>query len=72
MTAQGGDRPHDSVASLAELYLGNLLYSLEVTAMTLEGQGKAEDAAFYRWIARELANAHGRSSGPQGPRPGKG
>lgn len=50
----------DTVGSLAELYLGNILYALEVTAMSLEQQGKREDAAFYRGIARKLAEAHGR------------
>ncbi len=49
----------DTVGSLAELYLGNILYALEVTAMSLEQQGKREDAAFYRGIARALAEAHG-------------
>ena len=52
----------ETVGSLAELYLGNLLYALELAAMTLESQGKPEDAAFYRGIARKLAEAHGRGS----------
>ena len=50
----------ESVGALAELYLGNILYALETTALTLEQQGKKEDAAFYRGIARKLAEAHGR------------
>lgn len=50
----------DSVGGLAELYLGNILYALEVCATTLEQQGRADDAAFYRGIARKLAEAHGR------------
>ena len=50
----------ESVGSIAELYLGNILYALEATAMSLEQQGKADDAAFYRGIARKLAEAHGR------------
>jgi hypothetical protein len=50
----------DTVGSVAELYLGNLLYALELAAMTLEGQGKEADAAFYRAIARKLAEARGR------------
>lgn len=49
-----------TVASLAQLYLGNLLYSLETTAMSLDDQNRPADAAFYRGIARELAAAHGR------------
>ena len=51
----------ESVGSLARLYLGNILYSLETTALALEQQGKHDDAAFYRGIARKLAEAHGRS-----------
>jgi len=50
-----------SVGSLAELYLGNILFALETTAMSLEEQGKRDDAAFYRGIARKLAEARGRA-----------
>ena len=50
-----------SVGALAELYLGNILYALELAALTLESQEKREDAAFYRAIARKLAEAHGRA-----------
>jgi hypothetical protein len=52
--------PQDTVASLSELYLGNILFALETTAIALEGEGKPDDAAFYRGIARKLAEAHGR------------
>jgi hypothetical protein len=51
----------ETVAALAELYLGNILYALEATALSLEQQGKRDDAAFYRGIARKLAEAHGRA-----------
>ena len=51
----------DTVGALSELYLGNILYALETCAMTLEQQGKQDDAAFYRGIARKLAEAHGRA-----------
>ncbi|MHB0963216.1 MAG: hypothetical protein ACYC5V_08420 [Gemmatimonadaceae bacterium] len=51
----------ETVGSLSQLYLGNILYALETCALTLEEQGKREDAAFYRGIARKLAEAHGRS-----------
>lgn len=50
----------ETVALLAELYLGNILYALELSAMSLEEQGKPDDAAFYRGIARKLAEARGR------------
>jgi hypothetical protein len=49
----------ETVGALAQLYLGNILYALESTALTLEQQGKRDDAAFYRGIARKLAEAHG-------------
>ena len=50
----------ESVGGLAELYLGNILYALELAALSLEAQDKRDDAAFYRGIARKLAEAHGR------------
>jgi len=50
----------ETVGELAELYLGNLLYALERCAMSLESEGKSEDAAFYRAIARKLAQARGQ------------
>ncbi len=50
----------ETVASIAELYLGNLLYALELASMMLESQEKPADAAFYRGIARKLADARGR------------
>lgn len=70
MTGAQGALP--TVGELADLYLGNLLYSLELTALTLTEQGKEPDAAFYRGIARKLAEAHGRAAGQRGPRPGEG
>ena len=53
----------ESVGALAELYLGNILYALELAALSLEAQDKRDDAAFYRGIARMLAEAHGRKIG---------
>ena len=53
--------PEQSVGQLAELYLGNILYALELAALSLENQEKADDAAFYRAIARKLAEAHGKT-----------
>lgn len=50
----------ETVGGLAELYLGNILYALELAALSLEAQDKRVDAAFYRGIARKLADAHGR------------
>jgi len=50
----------DTVGALAQLYLGNILYALELAALSLESQDKRDDAAFYRGIARKLAEAHGK------------
>jgi hypothetical protein len=53
--------PDESVGAIAELYLGNILYALELAALSLQDQGKPEDAAFYRGIGRVLAEAHGKA-----------
>lgn len=59
--APGEDGGHpETVADVAQLYLGNILYSLEVCALSLDDQQKPADAAFYRGIARKLAEARGR------------
>jgi len=54
------DQP-ETVGSVAQLYLGNILYALESCALALDAAGKSDDAAFYRGIARKLAEAYGRS-----------
>jgi len=51
----------ETVAQVAELYLGNILYAIELAAMSLTEQGKTDAAEYYRAIARKLAEAHGRS-----------
>jgi hypothetical protein len=61
MTDEG--TPDATVESLAALYLGNILYALERCAISLESEGKTEDAAFYRAIGRVLAEAKGRETG---------
>ena len=53
-----------SVGGIAALYLGNILYALEVTALQFEQQEQTEHAAFYRGIARKLAEARGRELRP--------
>jgi hypothetical protein len=57
---RGGDAG-ETVGELADLYLGNILYAIELAALSLEEQGKRSDAAFYRGIARKLAEARGRA-----------
>ena len=49
----------DSVSEVAALYLGNILYAIELAALSLEADGKKDEAAFYRGIARKLADARG-------------
>jgi hypothetical protein len=60
--AEGESGQEDTVADLAQLYLGNILYAIELAALSLDDQGKPVDAAFYRGIARKLAEARGRDS----------
>lgn len=57
----GGTERDQSVGSLAELYLGNILYAIELAALSLEQQGQSDNAAFYRAIGRKLAEAHGKT-----------
>ena len=63
-TPSPDDEPLESVASIAALYLGNILYALEATASGFDAEGKADHAAFYRGIARKLAEARGREKVP--------
>jgi hypothetical protein len=53
------DQP-ETAGEIAELYLGNILYAIELAALSLEEQKKPTDAAFYRGISRKLAEAYGR------------
>ena len=56
------DDESETVAAVAQLYLGNILYALEMAAMSLDEQSKPTDAAFYRGIARKLAEARGNET----------
>jgi len=58
----GAEAP-ETVSDVAQLYLGNILYALEVTALSLDDQQKPADAGFYRGIGRKLAEARGREKG---------
>jgi len=52
----------ETVADVAELYLGNILFALELAALNMDEHQKPVDAAFYRGIARKLAEARGRAA----------
>jgi hypothetical protein len=58
----------ESVAAVAQLYLGNILYALELAAISLDEQDKSTDAAFYRGIAKKLAEARGKEVKREGER----
>ena len=62
----GGSAEEGTVGEVAGLYLGNILYALELAALSLEDRGRREDAGFYRGIARRLAEARGREKGTGG------
>jgi hypothetical protein len=51
----------ETVGAIAELYLGNILYAIELAALSLTEQGKTDAAAYYRAIGRKLAEAHGKA-----------
>ena len=58
-----------AVGSVADLYLGNILFALERCAMALDDDGKADEAAFYRGIARKLAEARANDRANDRPSP---
>mgnify|MGYP000875606172 CR=1 FL=1 len=60
MTDAKIEQSSETVGDLAQLYLGNILYAIELAAYTLDQENRTEEAAFYRGIARKLAEAHGR------------
>ena len=49
-----------TVSEVAALYLGNILYAIELAALSLDAEGKRDEAAFYRGIGRKLAEARGK------------
>lgn len=60
-----GETTDATVAGVSALYLGNILYAIERCAISLDEEGKREDAAFYRGIGKLLADARGRERGVQ-------
>jgi hypothetical protein len=58
--ADEGFAANESFADVARLYVGNILYAIEMVAVSLDEQGRREDAAWYRGLGRKLAEAYGR------------
>ena len=54
--------PDETVAEVANVYLGNILWAIERAAMALDDDGKPDHSAFYRGIGRKLAEARGRET----------
>jgi hypothetical protein len=50
----------EAVAEVAAEHLGPILYALEVCALSMDQAGRPEDAAYYRQVAAQLAEAGGR------------
>jgi hypothetical protein len=48
-----------AVGSVAAQHLGPILYALETCALTMEEEGRREEAEYYRALARQLAEAGG-------------
>ena len=59
----------ETVSDVAELDLGNILFALELAAINMDEHQKPADAAFYRGIARKLAEARGREGLESEPGP---
>lgn len=60
-SGSGGPDPA-AVGAVAADHLGALLYALEVCALQMEAADRADDAAYYRTLARRLADAGGGRS----------
>jgi hypothetical protein len=48
-----------AIGAVAAEHLPSLLYALEVCAVAMDEAERGEDAAYYRRLARELADAGG-------------
>ncbi|HKI94111.1 MAG TPA: hypothetical protein VJ992_02360 [Gemmatimonadales bacterium] len=48
-----------AVGEVAAEHLAPILYALEVCALQMDEAGRAEDASYYRAVARRLADAGG-------------
>jgi hypothetical protein len=54
-----------ALGAVAAEQLPSILYALEVCAVAMADAGRDDDAAYYRTLARQLAEAGGRP--PDGP-----
>ncbi len=58
-----------AVGAVAAEHLGPLMYALEVCAVAMADAGRADEAQYYRALARRLAEAGGSSTERQGVAP---
>ncbi len=56
-----------SLGPLVAEHLGPILFALEVCAVSLDEARRPEDAAYYRSLARRLADAGGTRGSDEGP-----
>lgn len=54
-----------AVGAVAAEHLASILYALEVCAVAMTDAERAEDAAYYRRLAQELARAGGQPPADQ-------
>ncbi len=63
--SQAGPNP-TAIGPIAAEHLGPILYALETCAVTMEHEGRTEEATYFRRLAQLLAEAGGQPHGPQG------
>jgi hypothetical protein len=57
----------ETVGALAAEHLGPILYALEACALQMEQAARQEEAAYFRALARRLADAGGQPREESGP-----
>ncbi len=56
----------ETVGALAAAHLGPILYALEACALQMEEAGRPDEAAYFRELARRLAEAGGEPREAEG------
>jgi hypothetical protein len=63
--SQAGPNPA-AIGPIAAEHLGPILYALETCALTMEHEGRAEEATYFRQLAQLLADAGAQPHSSQG------